>query len=281
MIQVQKPSFGAFREAAFLPASSIYLTNIKNTASHHRMPTARGNRILRGRIDPAFSEVIQGQFEIHGSLEISDDALVFSYNTKNILGKFSETEYREIPFGDISSVVLKKILISARVIMYPRHLGVMNTLPGEHRSHMIFKVHKADRSRASAFVNYLQYKLDTLESAPASSVPFKLSSTDMGFTEHEGLLYLENEFLVFDLQSGIAGGQKEDRHVIKVEPAALQDIEIKAGAVYDNLLIWPKKEKLLLAIPGNHKDGQIKLSVKRKHREALEKIVESAWRDAE
>lgn len=232
--------------------------------------------ILHVRVEPAFSEVVQGKFEIHGQLEIADEALLLSYSTKNIFGKYSDTQDLEIPFTDINSITLKKRFMSARLIIHPRQLGLMQSMPGEHRSQMIFKVNKEDRKRAEPFTQYLQYKVFDSPQPDGGSVPFSLPSTNMGFTEHEGLLYLEGEFLVFDLQSGIAGGQKEDRHIIKVEPAALHDIQVKPGTVGDSLLIWPKKSTLLKAIPGSHAEGRIKLSVKRKYRDALEHLVTTA-----
>ena len=236
------------------------------------METTR-KQLIRVQMDPAVVEVLQGQVEIHGDLEIVESGLVFSYQTKNILGKFSEGQHLEIPFADLSTVVLKRGIISPKIIVRPRQLGVMKQMPGEHRSHMVFKVSRHDRSKAGAFVSFLQGKLHAISDAPTSSIPFTIPSTNMGFTEHEGLLYLEDEFLVFDLQSGFPGGQKDDRHLIKIETSAVKDMQLKPGAGSDRLFIWPKKEALLEAMPGNHQGGKIKLTVKRKHREALEKML--------
>ena len=231
------------------------------------------DKILRVQVEPAFSEVIQGQVEIHGDLQIEENGLLFSYRTKNFFGKFSEEKNRLVPYEDLSSVELKQRISSTKLRLHFRKLGAMIAMPGEHKSFMQFKIARSDNRRAASFFERLQYRVDSENEAMSSSIPFKLDSSGMGLEEHEGLLYLEEEFIVLDIKSGMSGDRKEDQHTIKIEPKAIKDIQVNPGAINDHVLIWPKKDTLLEAMPGNHEAGRVKLKVKRKYRERLEELL--------
>ena len=228
------------------------------------------DKIVRVQVEPAFSEVIQGQSEIHGDLQITEDGLLFSYRTKNFFGKFSDEQNRIVPYDELANVELKQNIASSKIRLHFRKLGSMIKMPGEHKAYMQLKVLRSDRQKVGAFVD----RLESLVSREAgTSIPFVLSSSEMGLTEHEGLLYLEDEFIVIDVKSGFAGNRKDDQHTIKIAPRAIKDIQLKTGTVHDHVLIWPRKDTLLEAMPGNHEAGRVKLKVKRKYREKLEELL--------
>ena len=96
-------------------------------------------------------------------------------------------------------------------------------------------------------------------------IPFKIPDVHEGFSEAHGILYLDEEFLVFEVQTLTLGMIKQDPETIKVELAALHEVEFKPGLFSDRLLIRPKKLQLLAAMPGKH-EGELKLKVKRAER---------------
>ena len=132
---------------------------------------------------------------------------------------------------------------------------------------------KEDRKYAESFLASLRSAVFDATEEGLDSVPFKLEDTNMGLTEHSGLLYMDEEFLIFDIQSGLKGVTRPERHQVKVDPKALAGIRLKHGNTKDVLYIKPKKTKLLEVIPGDHK-GEVKLKIKKKHRMAAERIVQ-------
>lgn len=103
-----------------------------------------------------------------------------------------------------------------------------------------------------------------------TSIPFTLP--DMGLTEVKGLILLDDEFLVFELETALMGEFNKDTHTVKIEPAALQAVYLDHGLVRDQLCIRPKKRDLLDAMPGKYA-GELRLKVWRKYRRDAEALV--------
>ena len=59
------------------------------------------------------------------------------------------------------------------------------------------------------------------------SIPFEISDVHAGFSEAKGLLHVEGEFLVIDIQTITAGMFKQSPETIKIELAALSDIRLE------------------------------------------------------
>jgi len=97
------------------------------------------------------------------------------------------------------------------------------------------------------------------------SVPFEISEVHSGFSEARGILRIEEEFLVFQLQVVTLSVFKRAPEIIKVEFAAIDEMRLERHLITDRLFIRPKKMKLLEVMPGKH-PMEVKLKVKRKHR---------------
>jgi hypothetical protein len=224
-------------------------------------------------VEVAVTDVLQGIGEINGLLSCGDEALIFSYQKKNMLGMSGEEEVLHISYQEIQDAVYKNNLFLAKLTLRPKRLRVMEEMPGSSREKMVFTVKREDRKRADKLVAYIKYKLYEAYADEVDSIPFQLADTGMGLREHSGLLYLDDEFLVFEVQSGITGGRKDDQQVIKIEPSALVSMRLEQGLVKDTLYVQPKKETLLSVMPGNYKDT-LKLSIAKRYREAAENLVQ-------
>ena len=106
--------------------------------------------------------------------------------------------------------------------------------------------------------------------------PFKLP--DNGLDEVYGFIYLDDEFLVIDLRTSMAGIGKEHRELIKLAPTALAEVRFSTGIFQDKLHIQPNRFDLLDLVPGKH-ERDVALRIPRKHRAAAEVLVEdiNAW----
>ena len=224
-------------------------------------------------VEVSVTEVLQGTGEINGLLSCGDEALVFSYQKKNILGMSGDEEVVHISYQDIQDVVYKNNIFLAKLTLRPKRLRIMEEMPGASREKMVFSVKREDRKRADKLVAYIKYKLYEAYADEVDSVPFQLADTSMGLKEHSGLLYLDDEFLVFEVQSGISGGSKSDQQIVKIEPNALVSLRLEHGMVKDTLYVQPKKKTLLSVMPGCYKDA-LKLSIAKRYREAAQDLVQ-------
>jgi hypothetical protein len=105
------------------------------------------------------------------------------------------------------------------------------------------------------------------------SIPFEISDVHAGFSEAKGLIHVEDDFLVFNVQTITMGMFKQSPETIKIELAALSDIRLEKKIFRDRLYIRPKTNKLLDVIPGKHL-GEIMVKVWRKHRPASMSMVD-------
>ena len=105
------------------------------------------------------------------------------------------------------------------------------------------------------------------------SIPFEISEVHAVFSEAKGILRLEDEFLVFDVQTITGGMFKQPSETVKIEVAALADIRLEKGVFRDRLFIRPKTNKLLDVIPGKHL-AEIKVKVWRKYRPTSMNLVD-------
>lgn len=111
-----------------------------------------------------------------------------------------------------------------------------------------------------------------------SRIPFSLPELHHGTTEVRGVLYLEDEFLVFEIETSLFGEFNKEQKLIKIEPKALQAIRFETGIFKDRICIRPKKADLLEALPGTFL-REVALKVWRQHRRNAEQLVETIqWR---
>lgn len=109
------------------------------------------------------------------------------------------------------------------------------------------------------------------------SVPFLIPEVHAGFSEATGVLRLEDEFLVFHVQTETLGMFKQDAETIKIEISALYDVRHERGVFKDKLFIRPKKQQLLDVMPGKH-GIEVQLKIKRKHRTTALILVDTVRR---
>lgn len=103
-------------------------------------------------------------------------------------------------------------------------------------------------------------------------IPFETPDIHHGFSEGKGFVYLDDEFLVFEVRIHTLGLFEQEAQVIKVEPAVIEAIRLERGLFSDKLCIRPRKIEVLDAIPGDH-EIEVKLKVKRKHRLSAQQFV--------
>ncbi len=223
-------------------------------------------------VEVSAAEVLQGIFEINGILSSQDDAVEFSYRTKTLIRQGGNVETIRIPLEKLQEIKFKGGLIVSKIRLLPKSLDVMDGMPGAESAVMVFRVKRAAKRNARRFVADLKNRLYALGETGMESIPFQLPDTNMGTTENSGLVYLDDEFLVFDLQSGLAGLTKNVSRTIKIEPAALVDVRFVQGRIKDALYIRPKKSELLEAMPGDH-EVEVKLKIAKRHRRAAERLA--------
>lgn len=234
--------------------------------------TNASNKILPVSVEVSAEEVLGGTTEINGTVTYTDEVIEFAYYTKFLVREDEEEQHLRIPVDRIREVKYKSSVISAKVILLPKRLDIMKEMPGASRDKIVFHIKREDRSDAEVFVSFLKHRLYQLGETGMESIPFQLEDTNMGLTEHRGLLYLDDEFLVFEIQSGLSGMSKGERQTIKIEPAALASVRFNQGGIKDTIYIRPKKEALLRAIPGDY-ETEVKLKIAKRNRQAAERFV--------
>ncbi|HET6566965.1 MAG TPA: hypothetical protein VFG50_03305 [Rhodothermales bacterium] len=103
------------------------------------------------------------------------------------------------------------------------------------------------------------------------TIPFTISD------EHghviSGLLFLEEQFVVFDLEVKKWGLFQETPEKVKAEFGLIESIRLDRGFFKDHVYLVPKRSDLLKAVPGSHK-GEIKLNIAKRYREQAQELVQ-------
>lgn len=107
-----------------------------------------------------------------------------------------------------------------------------------------------------------------------ASIPFDIPELDDGFSEATGLLFLEEEFLVFDLVVKKFGLFEQPRETVKAEFAVIDHIRLERGIFKDKICIVPKRLELLRAIPGKHK-AELRLKVSKAYRDDVLDLIDT------
>lgn len=101
-------------------------------------------------------------------------------------------------------------------------------------------------------------------------VPFNLP--DVGLREVEGMIWVEDGLIIIELKNKLFGLIDEDTNLIKIEPAALRDVQLKRRPFKDRLILAPKKRDLLDAVPGKHAND-VQLRIWRSKRRDTERLL--------
>jgi len=103
---------------------------------------------------------------------------------------------------------------------------------------------------------------------------FQLPDLNAGLTEVRGVVYLDDPFLVLEVETAFMGEFEKEQQVIKIEPAALKEVRLDHGVFRDRLCLRPKSDALLNALPGEHA-VEVRLKVWRTHRKRAVDLVEA------
>jgi hypothetical protein len=103
-----------------------------------------------------------------------------------------------------------------------------------------------------------------------ASIPFSIDDS-RGHTIG-GLLFLEAEFVVFEIQVQKWGLYKEPVETVKAELGVIDSIRFEQGFFKDRLYLVPKRAELLAALPGDH-TSEIKLKVNKRYRAEAQQFV--------
>jgi hypothetical protein len=87
-----------------------------------------------------------------------------------------------------------------------------------------------------------------------------------------GLLFLEEEFVVLEIQVVNFGLIKKQPEKVKAEYALVDSIRFEPGLFSDRIIIVPKKVEVLDAVPGSYK-GEIVLKIEKRYRDDARRVV--------
>ena len=219
-------------------------------------------------VEVSMAEVMQGVFEIKGVARYAGEAVTIEYR----MGSDAEAETFRLPLEALREADLK----GGKIILRPKHLATLGQTPWTSRDAIVLQVKRAHRKQADALVAQLQQALSEHEAEGFVSIPFRLPDANLGFTEIKGIVYLEEEYLVFEVATGVSGGSKKKRQTIKIEPRALEAIRLDAGAFSSRLCVRPKERDLFRVMPGMYRGKEeLKLKISNKYREEAERLVDA------
>ena len=176
-------------------------------------------------------------------------------------------------------VELKRGIPDATILVRPRQLSTFEYVPGAPRNEIVFNVKHKHRQQAATLVSHLQRVLSQRRGDQTSSIPFQLPDTNLGLTENKGRLYLDEEFLVFEVSSSLSGLTNKKQQTVKIEPDALEEIRLDRGLFKDRLLIRPKNRELFRVMPGMYQDKDtLTMTIWKKYRADAEHLVDAVRR---
>jgi hypothetical protein len=111
------------------------------------------------------------------------------------------------------------------------------------------------------------------------SVPFTISEVHGGLTEGHGVAYVEDEYLVLEVQTAFLGLFKKDPQTYQIDLTDLESVRYRKGLWKDKLRLRTLTLDVLDPVPGVQK-GELCLHIARKHREALDVLLDrlDLWR---
>lgn len=226
---------------------------------------------LRVSADVGMSEIMQGVFEIDGLLSYADEVITLEVQTKGLAAAERSVTSVEVPLDALQEVRMKRKAFGSKIILRPKRLATLESAPGIRHGELVLKVKRSDRKQAAELVSHLQ-RILSYKSAEngVGSVPFRLPDT--GLREISGVLYLDDEFLIFDVADALVGHFDRKQQVIKVATRALDAIRLDERRFRDRLYVRPRKRDLLDAMPGIHKN-EIVLKIRRKFRNETERLI--------
>ena len=226
-------------------------------------------------IDASVSDILNGILEIDGLLTYEGDELILEYRTGLMPGKSSfgtPLQTCRIRLEDVQDIEYREKVFSTRITLTPRRLAVIDDLPGDHSTEITLKIKKKYRRRAAALASDIQLDFARNRHDSVRSIPFLMPTASKDFAEIGGLLYTEDEFLVFEIQSGISGGSRKKDQIVKIEKKAIRFIDLSKAVLKDILSVQPKRQQLLDVLPGDHVDA-VRLKINNTYRSEVERLI--------
>ena len=111
------------------------------------------------------------------------------------------------------------------------------------------------------------------------SVPFRVREVHGGFSEAAGVLYVEDEELVIEVETKLLSLFRRPPQVHRLDLVDLDRIRYKKGLRNDRLTLRTRPMEVLAGVPGVS-EGELCLLVGRKDRAALDRLLDrlDLWR---
>lgn len=221
------------------------------------------------KIEPGLSDIARATSSFNGTVDFDGEILRIEYARIDFMGNQHEKDYSEIHVDEIRAVSSGRL--GNKIIVKPKQLSVLDTLPGDHADRIVMKVDKGFRKDAQELVGKLLTIVNDRNEYDFAGVPFTLE-TPYGVTEIKGVLYPEPGYLVIDFRSGLVGTALRNHQIIKVETEAIQKIAIVEGVVRNAILLSATSSALVDALPGRF-GPEIRLAIRRRDREEARQLV--------
>ncbi len=222
-------------------------------------------------IDPTFSAVMEGRFEMRGMLRGGEGAgLSLEYDAKGLGATWSETETIALPLGGLRGLDYRRWMRRGVLRLRPARMALPAALPGVDPRRLDLKVARRDREAARLPAARVHA---ALAGAPPAA-PFTAAADRLGLADVIGLAYLADGFLVLDTARRRLETFVGDFEVFKIEPAALSEVAFARGRAADRLTLRPRRPDLLTAFPGAH-DEALRLRLQKADRPDAERLLEA------
>lgn len=223
-------------------------------------------------MEVSLADIVQGIFEMDGLLTYADETLTIECQAKGMFSRTARVETFSLSLDVLREVVFKRRIAGSKIILRPKRLSSFEDVPISTNAEIELKVKRSDRNEAEALVSHVQ-RIISYRGTPGDMSPVPFRVPDVGLREIRGHLYLEgDEYLVFDVENALVGELDRNRHLIKVAPRALREVDLAKGRFHDRLHIRPKSRDLLEAMPGSFND-ELKLKIRRKHRDDVVRLI--------
>jgi hypothetical protein len=113
-------------------------------------------------------------------------------------------------------------------------------------------------------------------------VPFDIERSSHGVARSKGVLRVEAEHLVFDVQTTVLGFFHRTPKTVRLDLTDLDEVHYNKGLLRDRLTIRTRPLDRITKLPGAA-DGELRLRIKRGDRRALEPVLDHLhlWRTNE
>lgn len=105
------------------------------------------------------------------------------------------------------------------------------------------------------------------------SVPFTVKEVHNGFSEGRGVLYVDDDEVVFEVHVTFLGMFDRGTTTHRFHLTDLDEVGHKRGLWQDHLSIRTRPMELVSVVPGSAQ-GALALTVKRKHRRDLDALLD-------